>query len=101
MILCTLSVPIPCDVCLSTATSLTPFHQLKANLYSDGFGACTQNCKYTVGRLAVFRLDHYTGIDDKEWVTSVNESFNPVYVSSIAYSALRTSLHSQQLFSTL
>ena len=26
---------------------LNPFHHLKANRYSVGFGACTQNCKYT------------------------------------------------------
>ena len=78
MIIYTFSVPIPCDVCLPTATSWTPFYQLKDNHYSDGFEALYEHktqCEYIVSNLAVLKLDRYTGIDEKP----VNESCDLVY----------------------
>ena len=91
MILCTLLVPIPCNVCFPTATSRTPSYQLKPYRYSYGLGAFIQNCEYAISKLVAFKLEHYTGMDDTEWMMSVKDSYNPVYVSPMAGLAVRSS----------
>ena len=39
------------------------FINWRLNRYSDGFGACTQNCEYSISKRVVFRIDHCTGMD--------------------------------------